>query len=325
MNKSPTYIVSNSSNIEPSALLDYTNPAAKVITTNEPLANSATVLNPPQLPPDILNYRQALLIDIQRVVGANDFLNGSFNFGSATSGQATQNVIDQANLKETSSLVELKTYLLRFVRIVLHFIKQGLINSKQENLVFRTKQRGQQEYDIDSYNLEFFEDFKWLQDFEADVDINIESLRLSSKTKKQQDLVNLFQMELQYKKGAEPVISIIDIAKTLNLPNKDEIIAKLKADRIEEKIQKEKLLLSYMDELRKLGIDKEVGEDAVLVRVIQAIQDPQAQAQLDDFIAEAKQAQAEQQQAEQEDSEALLQQAGGDENLTPPTQQQEEE
>ena len=188
------------------------------------------------------------------------------NFGSKLSGSAVQNMIDQNTIKENTSIIELERYLVRVVQIMLQFLKLKLTEYKKSKayLSFRAKQI------IDSNNQDtaFYEiidippdEFKEL---EADICIDASILRTSKQQKQIQDLMQLYQLEMQYA-GKADIVTVTDIVKQMNLPNKQAVVRRLEQNTEQAQMMQATQLvqgviqLMQNPEMQGLGIEQAVA------------------------------------------------------------------
>lgn len=305
--KSPIYIVNASSGININELVNtQSSDGAKVLTTNSNVGDSVYLLPNPQINNDMLVYRNALIQDIQRVVGSSDVANG-VNFGSAISGAATQAMIDQATQRENTSITELYKYIVRFVRIVMFFIKEALLKvSKGRTTQFRVNNI-QDNKGEDLNNILIYENgFEWLKDFEADIDLDVSYLRASKKSKQQQDLVQLYQIEKQYNNGSNSIITMEDIAETLNLPNKQQILNRIKANSEQEKLMKATDLVNTVFALMETPDIQQLGVEQAVSLALEAQTNPEVRAQLNNLITSYQQQAQYQQQVVNQQIQSLM-------------------
>lgn len=266
--KNPIYLVSNSSGINGGDLIDYsTTDAGKAITTNDNPQTSVALVQSPSIQNDMLVWRQQLDAEISKAINASDIN----NFGSKLSGSAVQNVIEQSTIKENTSIVELEKYLVRFVRIMLSFIKVKLSEKKGE-LTFRAKVTKDTNDSQDVLN-EFIsltgDEFVKL---EADILIDTSLLRTSKQQKQQQDLLQLYQMELQYK-GKADITTLKDIVISLNLPNKEAVISRMIQESEQNKAQQAVQLVEGVTQLMQMPEAAELGVEEATMIVLQQLQE----------------------------------------------------
>lgn len=256
MQKNPNYLISQSSGIDGKELVDFTgSEAGKVHTVNSENPHTAVALVPtPQIQTDMLTLRQLISVDIDKTIHSTD-LN---NFGSKLSGSAVQNVINQATISENTSVVELERYLVRFITIMLEFLRVKLSKIKrQDYLNFRAKvvkdsqSPNGSDYEMIDITPDMFEELY------ADVIIDASLLRVSKQQKQQQDLLTLFQTQAQYF-GKSDIITFKEIIENLNLPNKQAVV-----DRVLKQDEQVKTAQAVQ----------------LVQQVLQIMQDPQMQEQ----------------------------------------------
>lgn len=230
-----TYLINGASGIDGTEFLErLSNGDTVAIVTNGDLSNSIKAVEPALIEDGLLIIKNSLKMDMEQISSAADLINGITD--STITGAATRAKISQEGIKENTSVTELKKYLVRFVSIVIEFMKKNWFKSvdKQHNPRFLRSKNIESGRGDDAWN--FFEFKK--EDLEyiiADVDIDCNLLRSSRKEKQQADLINLYQIGLQYK-SVEPIVTIEEIIDVLNIPNKDIILERIKKDAQENKI-----------------------------------------------------------------------------------------
>jgi len=206
-----------------------------------------TIVAVPNVPidPSLLVVKNSILADIDRLSSATDLINGVTN--SSITGAAVRNKEEQATIKENTSVIELKKYLVRFSSIVIEFMKNNWFKTAdkgESSLWLRypnsSKDRGSDKFTFFEFKKE---DLKYIV---ADIDINCTLLRSSKKEKQIQDLMMLYQIGLQYKGTIEPVVTIEEIIDVLNIPNKDIILDRLKESSQETKLRRAVTLVNQV-------------------------------------------------------------------------------
>lgn len=268
MQKSPIYTYTTSSGVDGSQLINYTgNQSGIAIATNTQLNDTAKLIERPQLTQDILAYRNMLITDIQNVINASDM----HNFGSKLSGSAVQSIINQQSISENTSITELERYLVRFISIVLEFLRIKIPKIDKKNISFRAKTNTDTQ-DINNNGYEIVDiEPKDFEKLKADIYIDASLLRTTKQQKQQQDLMQLYQMQLQYMQDND-TITLKDIVSTLNIPNKQAVI-----ERVENNSQQQKLnqAVGLVQTVMELSQDPELAQmDAqqLTMLAIQAMQ-----------------------------------------------------
>lgn len=267
MAKNPVYLINSSSGIDGGELIDYSKSVAgKALTTNTDPNGSVSLVPTPYVTQDMLSLRNQYDNDIAKAINATDIN----NFGSKLSGSAVQNVIDQSTIKENTSIIELEKYLVRFVRIMLSFIKVKL-STKKSPMEFRAKVNKDTNEITDNEN-EFItitpDEFKQL---EADIIIDVSLLRTSKQQKQQQDMLQLYQMELQYK-GRADLTTLKDIVTTLNLPNKEAVLNRISQEDQQFKIQQALQLVEGVTQLMKTPEAANIPAEQAVAMVLQTLE-----------------------------------------------------
>lgn len=259
------YIVSQSSGFELDKYLELSTEnlvSGQII--NGDTTNAIALVPNPVIEADVVNIKQLLLSDIDRLTSATDLINGVTN--SSITGAAVRNKEEQASIKENTSITELKKYLVRFTSIVIEFMKNNWFKTpdKVGSAMWLRYKNSAKDRGDDAYNfLEFTK--KDLKHIVADVDIDCTLLRSSKKDRQASDLLQLYQIGLQYK-STDPIVTIQEIIEVLNIPNKDIILSRLKEDSQESKVNRAVMLVTliqqFMADPNNAGVEL---QQAVLV------------------------------------------------------------
>lgn len=239
----------------------------RVFSTNADLGNSIHYLGKPPIDSSLFAWRNSLDNEITKAISSTDAANG-LNFGSATNGAAVNAMINQATIKENTSVEELKKYLVRFVRILLSFIRlqaKALSKTKKERLTnkldqigFRIKTNsGDTNYDYVLINL------LDLEEIDGDIIIDASLLRQSKKQDTLNNLIQLLQFEMQYTKKMS-FITLRDIINLLNVPNKESILERIEkedqANKYQRAVQFAQLVIQGLQQSQETGQDMSLEE-----------------------------------------------------------------
>lgn len=269
--KNPNYVISGASGIDGSQLIDWsTSDTGKVFVTNGDVNNSISLVASPILDPNSIQWRNILDQEIQRAIGMSDVATGGLQ--SKLSGAATDAAIQQATIQENTTVSELERYLVRFVRIMLEFFRLKFPKMRtKEALAFRALPN--QDADPDMYDIIYL-DKKDFKNLEADIMIDASLLRTSRKQKQLNDMMTLLSWEMQYNDGQAFFITIEDIVKELNVPNKQQVLRRLR-DKMDGREQQMAValvqnVLQLMQDPEAQGMDVQTATLAVLDQIKQA-------------------------------------------------------
>lgn len=266
LSKSPVYLVPKTSGISPNALLDIDgNNAPKVVFTNSNPTESAVMLDRGSITQDTLMWRQNIESDLQKVVGINDAQSG-YGFGSATNGAAVNAMVQQATIRENDSLVEINKYLVRTTNILIQLVKNNLFNNAPEKEEAFINQNGElvegkknkrvtvridnPNPDRDKKDNYLFYEFskRDLMSIDLDINVNVETLRVTKKEQQKQELFTLMQWSMQYQSN-EPLVTAEELIETLNLPNKGQVLSRLNQGKMQAAIEKGAKILEIYDQM----------------------------------------------------------------------------
>lgn len=213
---------------------------------------------------DTIAYLNMIDSEINKLTSSTDIT----QVGSKLSGSAVQNVLNQATIQENNSVIELEKYLVRLIQILMAFIRVKLTSKKDKELTFNytpstdgdiMKQDGKATIKITS---------DMIERFNGEVIIDASLLRTSKQLKQQQDLMALYQLQAQYF-GKSDIITLVDIAKELNLPNKNAMIERLAQQDASVKLQQATQLVNGVLQLLQ---DPNIQQQFPNLTVEQAIQ-----------------------------------------------------
>lgn len=261
--KSPTYLISQQSQIEGQDILQWTigNASGSAVVTQADVNNSVGMVPTPVIHTDSLNYRNILDVEISKAANVTDINN---NMASKISGAAVQNAVTQSTIKENTSITELERYLVRIVKIIMSYLKHKLPNNRNKVLSFRTKGGELQELTKDEFSK-----------LEADVFIDAALLRTSKQETQKQDLMTLLQMQMQYL-GKADYITFEDIVEKFNLPNKRDVIERIRNQDEQVKLNNATQLvqgvMQVMQEVAQNPQAPEVNIEQATAMVLQSLE-----------------------------------------------------
>lgn len=269
LHKDIDMIVNASSGIDSRDVLNETSQEGgrRVFSTNADLGNSMSYLGKPPIDSSLFAWRNSLDNEITKAISSTDAANG-VSFGSATNGAAVNAMINQSTIKENTSVEELKKYLVRFVRILLSFIRlqakslsktqKNKVTNKLNQIGFRVRTNsGDSNYE---YALIDLQD---LEEVDGDVIIDASLLRQSKKQDTLNNLMQLLQFEMQYTKKMS-FVTMRDIINLLNIPNKEAILERLEKEDQENKYQRAvqfaQLVIQGLQQAQESGQDMGIEE-----------------------------------------------------------------
>lgn len=268
MQKDPRYLFDANSGIDMQEFLNFDGSSSgKAFSVNSGtnISNAVQIVPSPQIQSDLFAWKQSVQQDIERVISATDVN----NFGSKLSGTAVQNMIDQSTIKENTSIIELERYLERFIRILMHFLKIKLPQIKtNETLDFRVKSMDPNtpnELEIIGITPDEFEEL------EADIIIDASLLRTSKQQKQLQELMQVYQWQLQYL-GQNDDITMLDIIDKLDIPDKQLIINRIKENTQANKVQQAIQLVNGVLQVMQTEGMENLGVEEATALVLQNIQ-----------------------------------------------------
>lgn len=240
---------------------------------------------------------------IYKIAGVSDPFQGALGTVGNTRG-GTEQAIHRAKIIEQNFLKNLE----EFVEDLTHIIVQFIIHVFAGKTLYT---RGDRQAD-GSFKFGTLEVPENIKDIEYTFGINLDVKTPYSKEKTKALLQELYQIEQQYDSDVK-VLNLLDIIKTYDIPNRDELVERYKNILTKDNQTKAEVILEWTDLTSQYGIDPNIIQQGI-IEILNGKEMPtvdRVTAQIEQMIQE--QAKAVQEQMTQEQALTAQAQVTGDE------------
>lgn len=284
---SPSYVISEDSGIDPEELaLSAGAPAAVyVVSGGVPIDNVIKPLIPDRgIDDGLVMTKQELERSIYKLAGITDEFQGEFGSAGNTSGGADL-AFQRSKVIEQMILSNIQEYVEALTRIIVEFIVQGYAG----DIIYA---RGEKT-STNQYKFEQFEIPENADELEYNFSVELSVRTQYSKDRQKQQIRELFEVERQYDTGDPKVLTMLDMLKALEIPQRDEFVDRFEHLAKMDANQRAQLVTEIILTSQELGIDAELSNGAVMEVIMNAKETPM----IDQFIMVSEQTRIEQQNA----------------------------
>ena len=242
---------------------------------------------------------------IYKIAGVSDPFQGALGTVGNTRG-GTEQAIHRAKIIEQNFLKNLE----EFVEDLTHIIVQFIIHVFAGKTLYT---RGDRQAD-GSFKFGTLEVPENIKDIEYTFGINLDVRTPYSKEKTKTLLQELYQIEQQYDSDVK-VLNLLDIIKTYDIPNRDELVERYKNILTKDNQTKAEVILEWTDLTSQYGIDPNIVQQGI-IEILNGKEMPtvdRVTAQIEQMIQEQAKAAQEQITQEQNIIEQAQSQVTGDE------------
>lgn len=284
---SPSYVLSEDAGIDPEELAASSGAPASVYVVQGGFDISKVIQ--PLIPnrgidQGLVTTKQELERSIYKLAGVTDQFQGDMGTVGNTSGGADL-AMQRAKIIEQRVLTNIEEYVEDISRIIVEYIINGFAG---ETIYGRGEKNNQGSYDFKAFDIP--ENGAELE-FNFSIELNVRTQY--SKEQQKSELRELFEIERQYDTGEVKVLSLLDIIKALNVPQRDELIDRYNQFAKMDAEQKAMLVTEILTTAQTIGVDAQLAQGAVMEIIMGAKQTPM----VEQFMQVAQQQQAQQQQA----------------------------
>ena len=198
-----------------------------IFAVNGDPANALAYLHPPQFPTDILQLSNTVKSDMSAVSGASGAAIGQ-NVGSLTTSNGVNSLIGQSMSQNEYRKVHYTHFLKRAIGILFEYL-----SNMKGAVSFRSTTEADKESGVFDFQTIDPLIIKMLR---YDIEVLLDGSKLD-----QQRNINIINILLQYQaQTGEKILDSAAIIKLLDLPNSDELIAKLAAAQVQEQQNQQK-------------------------------------------------------------------------------------
>lgn len=285
---SPSFVISEDSGINPEEFAASAGAPAVVYTINSGVSVRDAVA--PLLPDrgidaGLVTTKQELERSIYKLAGITDQFLGSLGTAGNTSSGAEM-TIQRAKTIEQRILTNIEEYVEDLTRIIVSYLSKAYAG---EIVYAGGEKRADGKWQFDQVSVP--ENSAEL-DYNFSIELNIRT-HYSKEAQKQQ-LLELWQMERQYATDDIRALNTLDVLKTLNIPQRNEIVDRFQEATTQDIEQKSMLVSEIVLMASELGLEAEAANAAVGDIIRGGVETPN----LDMFLQQAEQMRA---QIEQQD------------------------
>lgn len=283
---SPSYVLSEDAGIDPEELaLNAGAPASVYVTASGyPIRDLIQPLIPDRgIDQGLVMTKQELERSIYKLAGVTEQFMGNMGTVGNTSGGADL-AVQRAKTIEQRVLTNIEEYIEDLTRIIVEYIIQGFAG---DTIYTKGEKKTNGSFDFNSYTIP--EDADKLE-YNFYIELNVKTQY--SKEQQKQSVRELFEVERQYDTGEIKVLNILDILKTLNVPQTEELVQRytdlMKVD-VEQRAQ-------MVTEIITTGQTFGVDANLVNAAIAEVIGNKQETPMIDQFMQIVQQMQQQQQQ-----------------------------
>ena len=286
---SPSYALSEDSGIDPEELaLNAGAPASVyVVASGIRLSEAIAPLLPNRgIDQGLVTTKQELERSIYKLAGINDAFQGDIGTSGNTATGADV-AVQRAKTIEERVLTNIEEYVEDLTHIIVEYIKAGFAG---ETLYARGEKRTDGHYDYK--NMQIPEDSKELE-YNFSIELNIKTQY--SKEQQKTQMRELFEVERQYDTGDVKILNTLDIIKTLNIPQTDELIERYLHITKLDASQRAQMVSEIVLTAQQLGLDPNLANEAISEIIMNRKETPM----LEQFMQMAEQTRIQEEQAQQ--------------------------
>lgn len=284
---SPSYVISELSGIDPEAFAASAGAPAVVyeVSAGVDIDKAVRPLIPQRgIDEGLVITKQELERAIYKLAGINEAFQGTLGTSGNTATGADMTV-ERARMIEQRILINIEEFVDQLSGVIVEFITTGF----EDRIIYaKGEKKTNGTWDFKSFKLP--ENAKDLE-FNFFVELNVRTNY--SKMQQNQTLMDMWQMENQYMAPNDiKAISTLDVLKTLNIPQQEEIVTRYENAVKMDAEQKAQMIAEMVAIAEELGLDPELLNAAIVEVITNQMETPS----LDEFMQMADMARAQQEQ-----------------------------
>lgn len=221
LHQNPQKVVSRESGINAAEMSRTGTLAGKVWTSNIPADQAVSVIQPPDIPKGLFDIEDRMKADIKDMQGMNEAYQGN-SVGSLTTSTGVNDLIDRATIRDRDKSKQIDKFVEDLSMIIVQFI---IVYWQEKRPIMTRMKNGQAQFDI-------WEplDPMTIENLEYRVHSDVYAKAPLTAAAKSQQADNLMQMQGQFKYDP-PIITPEEWIELKDFPNKEDILARMQADR----------------------------------------------------------------------------------------------
>ena len=247
--QNPQRVMSQKAGIDPSELQRYSNAPGHVWIVNGDANQAIRNLDPPQVPPALLQLAEAAKANIREITGMNEAYMGE-SVGSLQTSQGVHSLIERATLRDRDQMEDLAEFLEQLIKLIMAFVTTKYTEERYMHVV-------RDPSNPDQYELQPFTGVNY-RDIEYLVEVNVTARAPISMVRRATEAKDLLQISGQYKDAfGVDIITPEEYIEQSDMVDKRKIIDRIRQDRIEKDLDKLNTVLQMALEAQMNGIPQE--------------------------------------------------------------------
>ena len=223
--QNPQRLVRKDSGIDPREAMKYSTEPGRVWVVNSqvPLGEAMKWMEPPQIPPTLLNLSEVAKANIREITGLNEAYLGQ-PVGSLQTSTGVDALIDRATMRDRDKMVEIEEYIEQLSRLLIAFISTKYTDRRYMRIV---------EDPTNPEETTRFEEFigTAFQGLDYDFEINVSAKAPVSRMRRKAEAQELLQIQGQY--GFSPaLITPEEFIEDSDFAEKDKILARMHREKL---------------------------------------------------------------------------------------------
>jgi len=228
--QNPQRVVNRNAGIHPDELQTYSNAPGHVWVVNSAADQAIKNLDPPQVPPALLNLAEAAKQNIREITGLNEAYMGE-SVGSLQTSQGVNSLIERATLRDRDQMEDLAEFLEQLIKLIMAFVTTKYTEERYMHVI-------RDPNNPDDYELRPFTGVNY-RDIEYVLDINVSARAPVSMVRRAAEAKDLLQITGQYKQAfGVDIITPEEYIELSDMVDKRRIIDRIKKQRIENDMQR---------------------------------------------------------------------------------------
>lgn len=253
--QNPQKIVHKMSGIRPAEAMKYSNAPGHTFYSNMDPARSMQYIQPPQLPPAVMQVAETAKQNIREVIGLNEAYMGQ-TVGSLQTSSGVDALIDRATLRDRDQMIEIEEYIESLSRLIIAFITTKYEDERWMRII-----EDPTNPDATMYFKRFIgTDFR---DIDYDFEIDVSASAPISRQRRAQDAKDLIAYQGQYgQMFPTPLIEPEEFIDMADFQEKERIIKRMRAGRVQRNMDKIGPILDMFMDAYMQAIETGVAMDA---------------------------------------------------------------
>jgi hypothetical protein len=293
---SPSYVLSEDSGIDPEELaLNAGAPAAVYVTAS---GYDIDKVIKPLIPnrgidQGLVLTKQELERSIYNLAGITEEFKGTLGTAGNTSGGANL-VAERSKVIENRIITNIEEFVEDLTRIIVEYASQAYAGDKVYS-------RGEKQTN-GQFNFKSFDMPEEAPDVEYNFNIELNIKSQYSKEQQKIAIKELFEIERQYDTGDVKVLNVMDIIKSLNIPQGDELTDRYANLMKMDAQQRAQIVTEMVTTAQEFGVDAQLLSEALSEILLNKRETPM----VDMFLQTVEKLQMQQQQAQQSVQNAIM-------------------